>query len=327
MHCKDNCRSPRENAIATITHRRPDYLGIDTNMIFPREILDNVARGFVVDGLPFQPVRDAGGPDMFGVQWVFEPTVRGSMVVPGKPMLEDISQWPERLQLPDLGRIDWESIRTRCQPLISAEKLNATMVFTGYFERLISLLDFENASMALIDEDCTEAVHSLFEQLTLYYIDLFGKLCTFCGIDMITFHDDWGHQRAPFFSEDTCREMILPYLTRIVEACHENGMLFELHCCGKVERLVPLMVEAGVDKWDGQTINDLWGLLERYGDRICITLTEKKPEATQEEADQWVCEILSHLTPDSGKNIGIPVRGLCPIVQDTLFRRSRDFYR
>ena len=36
-------------------------------------------------------------------------------------------------------------------------------------------------------------------------------------------------------------EMVIPSLTRVVDRVHEHGMCFELHSCGRIERLVPLM--------------------------------------------------------------------------------------
>lgn len=315
----------RENTLRTLHHQRPEYLGVDMNMIFPREIKDNVARGFVNDGLPFDPVREAGGQDMFGVTWVYEPAARGSMVMPGNPVLEEIEEWKEKIPVPNLDEIDWESVGQRCRKLIDPNRLTGTMVFSGYFERLISVLDFENAAMTMIDEDAEADVRSFFEMLTRYYCDLFPRLRKYCGIDLITFHDDWGHQLSSFFSVDTCRELILPYLKRIVAACHENGMLFELHCCGKVERLVPLMVEAGIDKWDGQQINDLWGLQKAWGDKLCITFTEKKNGISQQEAESWVRQLLEQMDPKADSFFAIPTRGLGPVVSEELYKQSAAF--
>ena len=104
------------------------------------------------------------------------------------------------------------------------EKLNGTMVFTGFFERLISLLDFENAAVALIDEDEEDAIRDFFQMLVSYYTVLFQKLHTCCGIDIVTFHDDWGHQRGTFFSERVCRNLLLPYLKATVDACQQAGI-------------------------------------------------------------------------------------------------------
>lgn len=315
----------RENVIATVHHQRPGWLGCKENMILPREILDNAARAFVADGLPFGP-ENAGGKDMFGVTWVYEPQATGSMVIPGNPILEDAEDWEEVIKFPNLDEIDWDAIEKRCLPLVRDDQLNVTMLFTGLFERLISFMDFENAAVAMIDEDQQEAVLRLFSRLTDYYIDLMGRLRKYCHIDMVVFHDDWGHQRSAFFSEDVCRRMLLPSLTRLVNACHENGMLFSFHSCGKVASLLPVMIDAGVDKWDGQIINDIWKLLDLYGDRLCIHYNEKVPEANPDQAARWASSVISHLTPDSGKNVYIPARSLCPEALQALHEQSKAFY-
>ena len=94
----------RENDILTASHRDPAWLGQELNHVFPREILDNVARGFVVDGEPF--TGSFGGPDMFGVEWVYVPVVRGSMEKPGLRKVADINEWEKDLPFPDLSKLD-----------------------------------------------------------------------------------------------------------------------------------------------------------------------------------------------------------------------------
>lgn len=87
------------------------------------------------------------------------------------------------------------------------------------------------------------------------YCEMLERMKKYLHIDMVTFHDDWGTQRAPFFSLNTCMEMIVLYLKRICARAHELGMIFELHSCGMDEPLVPAMLESGVDMWAGQNLN------------------------------------------------------------------------
>lgn len=48
---------------------------------------------------------------------------------------------------------------------------------------------------------------------------------------------------------------------------HENDIVFEHHCCGTAQDLVPAMVDCGTDYWYPQRqINDVDMLLERYKD-------------------------------------------------------------
>lgn len=312
----------RENDILTASHRDPAWLGQELNHVFPREILDNVARGFVVDGEPF--TGSFGGPDMFGVEWVYVPVVRGSMEKPGLRKVADINEWEKDLPFPDLSKLDWQGIQKRCGKVIRPDKITSTMVYTGFFERLISILGFEDAAMALIDEECQDAIHRLFDRLCGYYDDLFDHLRTYCGLEYVVFHDDWGSQNSLFFSVDTCREMLLPYLARVAASAHKRGIYFNFHCCGNVERLVPLMVEAGCDAWDGQDMNDIFGLYHTYGDRLNITLNQKVLNISPEDAERWVDNIVSHL--EHGKQLIVPNRQMNDVARELLYIRSREFY-
>lgn len=314
--------TPRENAVLTLTGQTPAWLGTDLNMVSPRMIPDNVARGVVVDGRSFDPDREAGGPDWFGVEWIYEPMARGSMVKPGNPKVKDITHWEDFITFPDLECLDWEGTARDCQSVWQADQLNSTQIYTGFFERLISFLDFEDAAVALIDEEQQAAVHRLFDRLADFYDQLIGKFRDYLRLDHITFHDDWGAQRSPFFSYETCREMLLPYVKRVVDSCHRRGMYFEFHSCGKIEPLVPLMIEAGMDSWGGQPINDKWKLYERYGDQICLTINTD-PELTEEEAEAWAKDCLARLLP--GRNVIVNVMQNCPL-REILYLRSREYY-
>jgi hypothetical protein len=63
-------------------------------------------------------------------------------------------------------------------------------------------------------------------------------------------------------------EMVEPYLEKVVKSAHRHGMIFEFHCCGKNELLVPAMYKADIDIWNGQPLNDFDSLIPVYGDKI-----------------------------------------------------------
>lgn len=314
--------TPRENAIRTLTGKTPVWLGTDINTILPRLIPDNVARGMVIDGKPFNAVEEAGGPDWFGVEWVYEPSATGSMVKPGNPKVKDIEHWEDYITFPDLDRIDWEQMKADCAAVYAEDQLNSTQIFTGFFERLISFLDFEDAAVALIDEEQQPAVHRLFDQLADFYDDLIGRFQKYLKLDHITLHDDWGAQRSPFFSYETCEEMLLPYVKRVVESCHKRGMQFEFHSCGMIEPFVPIMIEAGMDSWGGQPINDKWKLYQQYGDKICLTINTD-PELPADQAEAWAEDCISRLIP--GRNLIVNVAKDCPL-REAVYCKSREYY-
>ena len=82
------------------------------------------------------------------------------------------------------------------------------------FERLISFMGFEAAAMALVDEEQQDALKELFDRLSDLYCRIIDKCCEAYDIDGFIIHDDWGTQRAPFFSFDTGRELLVPYMKK-----------------------------------------------------------------------------------------------------------------
>lgn len=252
--------------------------------IAPRVVPDNIARSFIMEDKPFEPMT-GGGRDMFGVEWIYVPVAGGSMVKPGNPVLEDASEWEKAINFPDIDSYDWEKAKADNAVRCNVDRPVLIWQLNGMFERLISFMDFEGAVMALIDEDQKEGVHSLFDKLADLYIRYIDKYIDTFGLDILYFHDDWGSQRAPFFSLETAREMLVPPLKRIVDYCHSKDIVFEFHCCGQVELLVPAMIEAGMDTWCGQPMNDKEKLHELYGKDIILGIEPRvlEQDATDEE--------------------------------------------
>jgi len=242
-----------------------DFLSIES-----RVNKDHIARAEVMDLGPLYGDDEKGGPDMFGIEWVFVPSAGGSMVQPGNPTLKDANDWPNVIKFPDVDAMDWAACAALNAPMNeSVRPLKATFQ-NGLFERLISFMDFEGAAMAIIDEDQKDAVHALFARLCDLYEAMITKYAECLKLDGVMFHDDWGSQAHPFFSLKTCKEMLMPYIKRLADFCHAKGLWFEQHSCGYNEALLPAMVEAGVDMWMPQPMNPVEKMVEEYGDKIIL---------------------------------------------------------
>jgi len=257
--------SPEENIKLLFKHEKPLWTpsSYDNIMLVPRIIPDNRARALVMDLDPLKP-EERGGLDWFGVQWDYVEAVGGSMVRPGEPKIPDINEWEKYIKFPNLDELDWEGSAARHAEYTNTDRLTVVWLMNGMFERLISFMDFENAALALIDEEQQEGVHRLFSALCDFYDEVIERFQKYYHMNALLMHDDWGSQRAPFFSLDTCREMLVPYIKRCVDSCHKRGIFYELHSCGKNELLVPAMIEAGVDVWSPQPMNDIGMLIKKY---------------------------------------------------------------
>lgn len=243
----------------------PSYL--EFKMFNPSILADNEAKTMVLEAKPWSP-EGLFHKDFFGIEWEFVPQTMGAIVRPGNPCVPDICEWEKFIQFPDMEQIDWSKCRTENMEYLNDSRAIQMTIFTGLFERLVSFTDMTPALVALVDPEQKPAVHRLFDRLCIFYDELFCQLAKWFDPDLLWFHDDWGSQRSPLFSLETCREMIVPYLKRIVKSAHEYGIGFELHSCGKNELLVPAMIEAGVDMWAGQEMNDKEFLYQEYGQDI-----------------------------------------------------------
>lgn len=169
--------------------------------------------------------------DCFGVPWKWVEAVGGAITPGGNPVFEDANEWKDHIRMPDIDKWNWEE-DAKNQP---DKRFSSVFTFINgfWFERLISLMDFENAAIAIIDPDQEAAVRELFEATTDLGIRLVDKICTyFPGTDGFCIHDDWGAQRSPFFSDEVARELFLPYMKEIVDHIHAKGRYCTIHSCG-----------------------------------------------------------------------------------------------
>ncbi len=265
--------TPRENYIAMMKGQKPLWIPMSADVvtILPKALPDNIARSPIEDPATHDP------RDMFGVEWIFVDVAGGATVKPGNPMLLDANDWPDVIKFPDVDSWDWEKCAADNKDILDGGRVRCASIVSGLFERLISWMDFEGAASALIDEDQKDAVHALLSRLCQTWEEIIDKYEEYFQIDLLEFHDDWGAQRAPFFSLDTVMEMLVPYLKRVVSYAHSKGIFVNMHSCGKNEMLVPAMIAAGVDTWNGQVMNDKDMLYEQYGDKITLGVSPEIP--------------------------------------------------
>lgn len=324
--------SEKENLKLWFDGKKPYYLPTagwvmcDVNVFRPRMHPDNIATRIIFDGEPLYQYKTDTMEGWFGLKWRYVPVAGGATVEPGHPLIEDMNDWKSILTMPNLDDLDWEGCARKNKEYLNTSQHNQLGILSGFWERLISLMDMEGAAMAMIDEDQEEALHSFFDQYADLLIDYIRRMKKYCDIDGVLIHDDWGHQNGAFFSLDTAMEKLVPHLRKVTDAVHAEGMYFELHSCGKNETLVPAYIAAGVDLWCPQTINNVKMLAEKYKDEA-ITFgmqgIDVNPDAGEEEqkraAEEWFDTFKDYRVIPAFMN-GTPV------ISSTLYRLSRDYY-
>ena len=285
--------------------------------------LDHIARAEVMDLGPEQTLEEKGGPDLFGIQWVFVPQVGGSMEDPSIPhLLTDANEWYDKVKFPDIDALDWDSVGELNAPFKKETRIVGCCFQNGLFERLISFMGFEGAALAMIDEEQQDALKELYDKLADMYINMIQHYIDQLDVQEVLFHDDWGSQRSPFFSLDTCREMLVPALRKIADWCHSKGLIFQQHSCGKNELLVPAMIDAHVDLWCGQPMNDKYMLVQKYGDKIMLGVETPNlaPDASESEIDEAAHAFVEKY---SGKRIMASNRMASDAFNKAMYKYSR----
>lgn len=223
--------------------------------------------------LPFEKGPLGGGYDGFGVRWVVEETSGGDFApipAPGEFILTDVTKWRE-ISFPDVESFDWESAANSF--LSNVDRNNTVVDFScgnGQFERLVALMGFENALMAMYEEP--EAVNELLEAITDYKIEIVKKVAMYFKADTFTNFDDVAAQNHTFMSPSLYKELISPHHKRLNAAIREAGMIPVLHCCGNASRLVECFIDEGAAAWNPvQPQNDIVSLCKQYGDKIVFS--------------------------------------------------------
>ena len=306
--------TPRENMLRLYEGKTPMWIPS------PWE-----AASIKVDCDPENVARSpSGGVDGYGVEWIFVKTAGGAMVKPGNPKVPDISEWEKYITVPDPETWDWAGAYEKQKDALADPTLFTTVTFGScLFERLIAVMDFENAAMALVDDDQKEGVHRFLRAVTDYRKKYYTLVKKWFDPDGVNFNDDWGSQRAEFFSRETAAEMLVPYVKESVQCAHDLGMYVDLHCCGFVEGFVPFFIEEGFDTWGGQPLNDKPKLKKMYPDSLVFThQIDERPDASDEEIDAAVAKFMEEFGYDNRGFYG----GFDPRYRRKVYEASRKNY-
>ena len=308
--------TPRENYSLLYGGKTPMWIPYNTDEMAATRI----------DCDPEDAARSpSGGIDGYGVEWIWVDVAGGAMVRPGAPKVPDITHWEDYITVPDPDSWDWEASYERNKHKFSPDKFTFVSTSSCLFERMIAVMDFAEAAMALIDDEQKESVHRFLRAITDVKKKFYKNCKKYYHADMVNFNDDWGSQRAEFFSYNTAREMLFPYVKELGDYVHSLGMYFDLHSCGFVESLVPLFVEEGFNSWGGQPMNDKSRLKKEYGDKMLFTFNVPlTDESTNEDVDRILDGLFADMGEDNRVLIACPVENA--YFRKQLYARSRMNY-
>lgn len=155
--------------------------------------------------------------------------------------ISDFDKYP----WPDPDHFDFDQIYREI------EKFQNKAVFTGswssFFHLVADFFGMENYFIKMHDEPAL--VHALTERITDFYTEANERF--FSGLDnradIMFFGNDFGSQLDLLISPDNFRTFVLPYFKRLINTGKKYGMKVLLHSCGSIYRIIPDLIDAGVD--------------------------------------------------------------------------------
>ena len=151
----------------------------------------------------------------------------------------------EKFPWPEVKYLDFSGIYTEI------DKFQDKMVFTGmwspFFHNLADLFGMENYFIKMHENPAV--VEAATERAVDFYTRANDIFFTGLGnrADVMFFGNDFGTQLDLFISPDCFKRFILPYFKRIINIGKKHGKIIMLHSCGSIGRIIPDLIDAGVD--------------------------------------------------------------------------------
>jgi len=178
-----------------------------------------------------------------------------------------------------------------------------------------------------------EKIEKVLDMILEFKLELFDELHRRFGdrVDGLFLTDDWGTQQGTFISSQMFLQFFAERYRWMIEAVHGYGWHFILHSCGKINDLVPILIELGVDVLNMQQPR-AYGIEEigkRFAGKVCFLTTADiqatLPSGDAEKVRQEVKNLLENwATPDGGFivfNYGDPeALGIDPEMREVMFR-------
>jgi uroporphyrinogen decarboxylase len=160
-----------------------------------------------------------------------------------------------------------------------AQKYNKKFAILGgdwspFWHDAIDLLGMEDLLIKMCAEP--ELVHLVLDKIVEYYYQVNQNIFEAASeeIDVFFIGNDFGGQTGPLMGPEMFEQFISPHLRRLVDLGHRYGLKVQMHCCGGVYELIPLMIKAGLDALHALQPDcngmDLAILKRDFGDKLVL---------------------------------------------------------
>ena len=159
---------------------------------------------------------------------------------------EDISE-VEAFDWPDEKYIDFSGTLREIDRTIEADQAVLSGTWSCFFHDVCDFFGMENYFVKMYTDP--GVVEAVTEHVVDFYLRINERLFAEAKgkIDMFFFGNDFGSQRDLLISPECFNKFVMPAFVKFTQQAHRHGMKVLLHSCGSIDRVIPQLIDAGVD--------------------------------------------------------------------------------
>jgi len=284
---KKETMTPKERWLAVLQHKKPDRLPLDYNATTEADALlmkymrcpdtESMLKKLHIDvcvvvGPKYVGPSTPDGTDIYGCRYRNVNYVGGSYAECTYHPLADyksVDEIKKNYKWPDP---DWWDYSDIPKQIIGKED---NIVRGGHSEPMLFYKYLRGDIQAFVDliENPEIAHYCLDKLFELSYENTIRIYEAIPGVVKLTFvAEDLGGQEDLLYSPEHIREFLLPGMKKMMDLTHQNGAYVMHHSDGAIRKILPAMIEAGIDilnpvQWRCKGM-DREGLKRDFGDKI-----------------------------------------------------------
>ncbi|MFW9882098.1 MAG: uroporphyrinogen decarboxylase family protein [Candidatus Thorarchaeota archaeon] len=250
-------------------------------------------------GLPREEI------DEFGTIWIKSGI--NTMGHPGRPSLADYSQLNKYFEkyTPNFDEQDRYSFFVQRSKEKAKDKYHMCNLGLGPFQVASQMRGFNKF---LLDHYKNKnELKELLKHLTEIFVNKIKMWVKYAANPHgFILYDDLGEQKGPFFSPKLFNEFYEPVYRRLIETAQDLNCDFHLHCCGKIDPIIPSLIEWGLNalELDSPRMTG-YPVLKQFRGKImmwaCINIQSIYTQGSPEECEREVWHMVRNLgTPEGG---------------------------
>jgi uroporphyrinogen decarboxylase len=199
----------------------------------------------------------------------------------------------EKIRWPDPDWFDYEALNEMCDRyedyaiMVGRMGIETQTIF-------IQTWFLRGLDRVLLDlAENPEFVEALVKQIMNFRIDHVKRILAAVKgrAEILQIADDYGMQEGLLMNPSIWRRIFGPPLKTLCDLIHEAGLKVFLHCCGSSRKIIPDLIDLGIDILNPIQVRaagmDPKALKEEFGDRLCfhgaIDTQRTLPVGTKEE--------------------------------------------